>query len=236
MPVTSRTTPAPRSRRLRLGGLLAVVTALLALVAGAGPAAAAGTAYQLHLMRTPAGGTEVVRWDPCTTIDYRVDPAGGGPGALADVRAAVSRLAAASGLALHYAGTTSFVPSAGRTRLAGTGLVIAWSGTGAGSLLSGGQAGQGGWYASTSPTGHLRIVSGYAVLRTGAPVRPGFGAGTTRGRLLMHELGHAVGLDHVADPSLVMDAVVRPTSPVAVYGPGDVAGLRRVGAPAGCVG
>jgi predicted Zn-dependent protease len=73
------------------------------------------------------------------------------------------------------------------------------------------------------------------VVRAGAPLAMGFGAGVSRGRVLMHELGHAVGLDHVDDRAMVMNTSVSRTSPLASYGAGDLTGLRRVGAPAGCI-
>ena len=64
----------------------------------------------------------------------------------------------------------------------------------------------------------------------------GFGPGVSRGRVLLHELGHAVGLEHVADTTQVMNTSVSRTSPPAAYGAGDRTGLRKVGAAAGCIG
>jgi hypothetical protein len=63
--------------------------------------------------------------------------------------------------------------------------------------------------------------------------RPGFGPGRpTRGATLIHELGHAVGLDHVGDPRQMMYPA--PTRHAASYAKGDLRGLAKVGVGAGC--
>jgi hypothetical protein len=51
--------------------------------------------------------------------------------------------------------------------------------------------------------------------------------------LLLHELGHAMGLGHVAAKSEVMHEGLGPWSR-PYYGPGDLAGLARLGAARGC--
>lgn len=219
------------------------LTALAGLALSSGPASAGltggGGSYALSTARsTTLQQTEVVRWDPCTPIGYRVNIALGGRRALADVQGAVARLSAASGLSFRYLGSTTAVP--GSTGSAGPAapLVIAWARSGssptATGLLGAGEVGRGGWSASATGSGHLAITSGYVVVRAGSRLAVGFGPGVTRGRVLLHELGHAVGLEHVRDTGMVMAPAFGPTSPAAAYQPGDVAGLRRVGRPAGC--
>ena len=53
------------------------------------------------------------------------------------------------------------------------------------------------------------------------------------GPVLLHELAHAVGLDHVNDTTQLMNAFASASGPTT-YGAGDLTGLWQVGAAAGC--
>ena len=58
--------------------------------------------------------------------------------------------------------------------------------------------------------------------------------GDSPGPVLMHELGHLAGIDHVNDPGQVMYPVARDDGPTT-YGAGDLDGLWRVSAWNGCL-
>ena len=77
------------------------------------------------------------------------------------------------------------------------------------------------------------ILTGAIMINTNRANDPGFGAGSPLGLVLMHELGHVVGLDHVPDAASMM----HPTAdlPAAVWAAGDLAGLKAVGRGAGCL-
>jgi hypothetical protein len=192
----------------------------------------------------------VVRWNPCAAIHYTVnaslaaDPAG----ALADVQAAIAEVAASSGLAFVYDGPTTLVPTNAWLDDGGapsSGLVIAWSprgkGPGQSDLFGGDADGEGGWWESgvSADNQHWtwQIKRGFVVIDPAGArgYTPGFGAGQSRGVLLMHELGHAVGLGHAHDERDVMFPVIT-TASRAKWGPGDLAGLALVGKGAGCIG
>jgi hypothetical protein len=68
------------------------------------------------------------------------------------------------------------------------------------------------------------VIDTPVMLRT---LKPGFGAGETRGNLLLHELGHVAGLAHVNNPSLQMNLNWDRRTPNG-YGGGDLAGLARL--------
>lgn len=51
----------------------------------------------------------------------------------------------------------------------------------------------------------------------------------------MHELAHAVGLDHFPDSLQLMSPVLQKRSTPVAWGAGDLVALRLVGLPSGCI-
>jgi hypothetical protein len=112
---------------------------------------------------------------------------------------------------------------------------VSWTSAAVEPLLAGGTLGYGGstsyWRGDTDEA----YVSGEVVFDTEQlALQPGFGAGLTRGNLVLHELGHVVGLDHVADRSQLMHASIHQGSPNG-YAAGDLTGLSQLGARQGCL-
>ena len=186
------------------------------------------------------GGDMVRRWNPCATISYRLNTRRAPASAVSDAQAALRRVTAQSGLRFKYLGQTSVVPSKVTRNPKGTDLVVAWVRPGSSSYLpSKGPAGVGGAWA-TSGTNVSTLYNGFVLLDSALypKLAKGFGAGPavgyqgTREQLLMHEIGHAMGMGHTTDSTQVMYTAMerRP----AVWGNGDAANLTRLGLPAGC--
>ena len=233
--------------------VLAVAVLPAVAVAPGQAFAAAGNAKAYALISQSQGKGLVARWNPCAgPIDYRVNPAGAPANSLPEVKAAVARIGAASGLVFRYAGTTSAVPRAAKgwngKYPAGTEIVLAWVSPGRQSTMLPASspkttAGMGGasWVTAYTATGGpgLMMLQGQVVLNQSlaAKMPRGFDAkpGGTTGQLIMHELGHAIGLAHpaIADPHEVMYPTM--TTKKAVWGPGDLTGLKKVGRSAGCL-
>lgn len=201
------------------------------------------------------GSSAVVRWNPCqAAITYRVNVSALSPparaGASRDINSAVNRLANATGINFAYSGTTSFVPTGSSwSRNAPAEVVISYVTPGSGaksSTLLGSSAGRtvagsGGYmYKSWTATGSApwtgAIGRGFVVLnaKQAQLFRPGFGAGVTRGNLVLHELGHVMGLSHVETKSALMYPTIVPR-PRAGYQSGDVKGLATLGRRSGCL-
>ncbi|WP_430787798.1 matrixin family metalloprotease [Actinoplanes sp. G11-F43] len=233
--------------------VLAVLAAVSSLVvASPGVAlAAAGSAKSYAFMSQSNGDKLVARWNPCGgAIDYRVNLDRAPKNSLAEVKTAFSRISAASGLTFRYAGTTTVIPQAEKgfngTYPAGTEIVIAWVNPGKHSkwLPKGARElgmGGGGWQTAYTSSGApaLRMVEGAVVLNAPsvAKMSRGFGAanGGTTGAVLMHEIGHAIGLAHPKqeDRGQIMYHTI--TSKKAVWGAGDLAGLAKLGKKSGCL-
>jgi hypothetical protein len=242
-----------------LAGLTLAVSAGVAMITAATLPAFAATSYAVSHATDPySGRSVVVRWSPCqisafgtvTThyITYRVN-AGGQSSRITLVKQALAQVTAATGLRFRYLGTTRYVPrdavihyasgsryvfdAAGQRAATGAELVVAWAAKSWTNLLTGTEAGSGTASWSGSPSSQLRIVESAVVMKTGVPLLSGFRAGASVGTLLLHELGHAVGIEHVTSRSQVMYPTIGSWSP-AGYASGDKTALRMVGRAAGC--
>jgi len=240
-----------------LGGAALVTVALTGAI-GPHSAAASTTTYAVtHTADPYSGRAVVVRWTPCltlagvtapTTISYAVNT-GGDPSRVTLVQRALAEVSADSGLRFRYVGKVSYVPhyavlhypsgdqlmfNAAQQRAAThADLVVGWVSASRTNLFRGNEAGVGTVSWTGDSRSQLRIVEAAALIKLGVPLRSGFTTGASVGSLLLHEIGHAVGLDHVGATSQIMYPMLGNYT-AASYQSGDRTGLRLVGRPAGC--
>lgn len=170
------------------------------------------------------------RWNPCAPIHYLVNMGGYSDNFRPVIAEAVERLEAATGLLFIPVGDTAFMPTSANPSppaSAGGELVIALGDELQTDLVPGSVVGLAHILYFTS------IFRASVVIDVGSvgskPPWNSVGAGP----VLMHELGHAVGLDHVADSSQLMNAVASSSGPTT-YSAGDLTGLWQLGTAGGC--
>ena len=205
---------------------------------GLPPASSGSKAYVLQ--KSPDPGQPFVAFDPCRPVHYVVRPDNAPPGADRLIQEAVTAVSAASGLQFVYDGTTAEGPSETRETYQPerygkkwAPVLITWSTPKEAPELAGKVAGTGGSASVQIPGEPYVSVTGQVTLDA-----PGLADTLARPdgpplvrAIIMHELAHVLGLDHVSDPTQLMH---EENTGQFDFGDGDRAGLALLGTGA-CV-
>lgn len=218
-------------------GLLAVLPLASAHAADTAPDRAPGAAPRAASW-TREDPSFPYRWDPCQPIPYRVNLAGTPHRNLKVLRAALADISDATGFTFTYVGTTREVPYAkgrsGLRQVPSGGLTVAWARQRKVPALAGSVVGLGGPGPSYRRVdGEWQIDSAGVVIDKTARLTTAMVDGPSLMSLLLHELGHAMGLGHSRSKADVMYAGLGRWSRPHL-GPGDRAGLRALGAATDC--
>ena len=182
-----------------------------------------------------------LRWNPCDPIHYVVNPGRSPEGSVEDVHEAVARVSAATGIAFEYEGLTDEVPTRhrdpyqpGRYPGGWAPVLVAWTDPDTSDISF--QDGEHTAAAVAKPltpmTGEEVIVSGWIAVSEDDPNPPGFAYPGAQGPTILHEWGHILGLGHIEANGELME----PSGGwMTDFGPGDLAGLERLGRSAGCL-
>ena len=187
-------------------------------------------AFLAHQPREPA---KPVAYDPCREIHVVLNPDGGPKRSTALLAEALRTMRETTGLKFVYDGTSDQRPRwSGPTRPLGLGredpVLVSFATADEVPQLEGPVAGVGGSTSVSTQLGQRRYVTGQVTLdvasfRSLGRQRDGEAYGLA---ILLHELGHVVGLAHVADPGELMYAE---NLGLTEFGRGDRIGLAALG-------
>jgi hypothetical protein len=183
-----------------------------------------------------ADGVTPVAYDPCRPVHYVVRPDNAPTGGEEAVHAAFARLAEVTGLRfVHDGGSTEattldrpiFQPERYGDRWAP--VLVAWETEEQNPALAGDTVGQAGSVAVSLGEGPRVFVTGTVSLDAGRmPEIIAFRNGAEAARaIILHELGHLVGLGHVDDGQQLMYPEARREVPD--FAAGDLTGLAVLG-------
>jgi hypothetical protein len=205
---------------------------------GPGPDRNGGTAIAAEAAYTVAATLhgQDVRWDPCTPIRYKINAAGLSPAARSIAVEAIGQVAAATGLEFVDMGDTTDRPDLASPRRPPSpdyDLLVAYANGASFRAFTGTNS----YMAVGGPSATYQRGSGWRydqgiVLVDLSDDLPFDWSSHGWGRVLLHELGHVVGLLHIEDPGQLMYG--RASSRTS-FAEGDLVGLRRLGNAQGCL-
>jgi hypothetical protein len=191
-------------------------------------------------------GSVPVRWDPCETITYAVNTRGATSPVRADLNEALRRVTRATGIEFRSVGTTeeTFIRAYLRMRYDGVirkaALILIWVDHDDYRAILRRLHDPRPSIAFAKTMAGLyedqdQYFGGIIVMDAEATASRGFGSRYAHGSVLLHELGHIMGLDHVKDADQLMSSGHHAHVGLRDFGPGDLEGLRRLGRDAGCL-
>src|SRR5437867_2667904 len=239
--------PSARRRTVIAIGLIVALTAtatagLISAARGSG-----GNVRDFRFLRQLPNGMPY-RWDPCQPIHWSMHLQYAPAGAQAVVEQAIGRVADATGIRFIYDGPTDlnigtyqeryFMPT-DVTRSLWLPVLIDWmpheqfvSHVGTSGALAYG-------YPVDGQDADLYTYrSGAILIDAGQSIPVDFAGRFSLGPVVMHEMGHVIGLGHVAEGNELMwspqvpGASQFPDLSETTYGPGDRQGLRELGSGA----
>lgn len=182
-----------------------------------------------------------LRWDACESVSFTLSAASAPAHAERDLLAALAVLAEASGLDLRLTGATDERPTRSRPLVEREGdtwrwrpVLVAWASPGETDIpLTAADRGV-ALPVAVQDGDREAFVTGQVVINAQRrDLVAGFGDRSDAvGATLLHEIAHVLGLAHVEDAAQLMSE--DPGSGPVVLGAGDLAGLRAIGAAAGC--
>jgi hypothetical protein len=185
---------------------------------------------------TQTDGVTPVAYDPCRPVHYVIRPDGAPAGGEEVITSAIARVSEVTGLQFVYDGATDepsthdreiFQPGRYGDRWAP--VLIAWESDTQNPELAGEIVGEGGSTAVSIGSGPQVLVTGTVSLDAGQfPQILDRRNGRTIARaIILHELGHLVGLGHVDDDQQLMYPETR--GDVVDFAAGDLTGLAALG-------
>ena len=183
---------------------------------------------------------KAVRWNPCAPIHYRIRSTYIPSGGTATIRSAISAISAATGIPFVYDGATTATPTSSWLPKTSTGirpLLIGWTDGSHSDLLRNKPAAVLGVtrtaYFGISVDGATLAATKAAVIALDRTNKLPMTGSVSWKTTILHELGHAMGLDHVTNAKQLMYPVLQRN----LYGlqSGDKAGLAKLGRSMGCI-
>ena len=182
-------------------------------------------------------GVTPVAYDPCRPVHYVIRPDGAPSGGEGLVREAVARISQVTGLQFVYRGATDEAPVAERELFQPdrygrrwAPVLIAWETDETNPALAGDVVGEAGSVPASLGEGPRVYLTGTVSLDAPrfAEILRGRGGRSIARSIVLHELGHLIGLAHVDDDQQLMFPEARRDVPD--FAAGDLTGLAILGA------
>lgn len=176
-----------------------------------------------EFMAMQPDSTDPVTYDPCTPIHVEINPRTGPDNAVRLVRQALDQIEQASGLAFIVDGVSDREVEFESPGALTDPVIISWTDAKTVPDLAGEVVGLGGSQIAVRGSWHWYVTGSIAL---DGPDLDEADDGQKRA-VIMHEIGHVVGLGHVGDPTELMHERNTGRSEL---GPGDLTGLAALGA------